>query len=189
MKRMLAEKERKCYQYDHYIKNDTAEYMILYVVCREHWKYQWFCKKHCKLQHFWRKQSPLNVFWSLAIDINGFWVVPPLLSMVFNGQEQLVERLDGMVSMDRSALSWPPLSDIFFRVHTILRNILGFNTILSYDISDLVKNVRTLQEIAWNWWKVRTIHIKSFLYALNAQKMHKIHNSCCYMSDHKKFIK
>ena len=62
------------------------------IVCREHWKYQWFCKNHCKFQLFLRKPSPLNVFWSLAIDINGFWVVPPLLSMVFNGQEQLVER-------------------------------------------------------------------------------------------------
>ena len=45
---------------------------------------------------FLRKPSPLNVFWSLAIDINGFWVVPPLLSMVFSGQEQLVEQWNGL---------------------------------------------------------------------------------------------
>ena len=148
------------------------------MILKIHWKFQCFSeKKHYQWMFF------------------GLW---PLTSMVFGlfhhrfqwfSMARNTWSNDGMVSMDRSALSWPPLSDIFFRVHTILRNILGFNMILSYDISDLVKNVRTLQEIAWNWWKVRTIHIKSFLYALNAQKMHKIHNSCCYMSDQKKFIK
>ena len=32
-----------------------------------------------------------NVLGTLSIDISGFWVVPPLVSMVFNGLGPLLE--------------------------------------------------------------------------------------------------
>ena len=50
---------------------------------------------------------------------------------------------------DGAVVSRPPLNDIFFRVHTILHDILGFDTIITRYLRyfRFGKNVRKLQEM------------------------------------------